>query len=243
MEKSYEEILRLLDRLGLSHESFAFMGSRGFLSDLEHPYRTEAALDLIDRAMRAGDKPLYVVAIGAITNVVSAILIEPGIIERIVVVWLGGQPFHWPTARHFNLKQDPCASRLIFDCGVPLVHIPCDGVASHLLTTLPELESHIKGRGAMGDYLLGIFRDYVADHFGYAKELWDISCIGYLIESTWVPTEITHSPILTDELTWSADNSRHVIRNAVFVRRNPIFADLFRKLDSSAGLQISKVMS
>lgn len=108
---------------------------------------------------------------------------------------------------------------------------------------MPELESPIKGRGAMGDYLLGIFRDYVSDHFGYAKELWDISCIGYLIEPTWVPTEITHSPILTDELTWSADNSRHVIRNAVFVRRNPIFADLFRKLDSSAGLQISKVMS
>jgi purine nucleosidase len=50
-----------------------------------------------------------------------------------------------------------------------------------------------------------------------------------------VPSEITHSPVLTDELTWSVDNTRHLIRNAVFVRRNPIFEDLFRKLDSYAG--------
>jgi purine nucleosidase len=235
MEKSYEEILRLLDRLGISHEDLAFKGSTGFLSDLEHPYCSEAALDLVERVMTAEDEPLYVVAIGAITNLASAILIEPGIIGRTVVVWLGGQPFHWPTARHFNLQQDPCASRLILDCGVPLVHVPCDGVASHLLTTLPDLESHIKGRGAIGDYLLGIFRDYTSDHFGYAKEIWDISCVGYLIDHTWVPSEITHSPVLTDELTWSVDNTRHLIRNAVFVRRNPIFEDLFRKLDSYAG--------
>jgi hypothetical protein len=32
-----------------------------------------------------------VVAIGAISNIANAILIEPKIIEKIVVVWLGAQ--------------------------------------------------------------------------------------------------------------------------------------------------------
>ena len=86
MEKSYDEILRLLERLDVPSDDFVFRGSTGYLSSYEQPYRSPAALDLVDRAMNANDEPLYVVAIGAITNVASAILIEPKIIERIVVV-------------------------------------------------------------------------------------------------------------------------------------------------------------
>ena len=160
----------------------------------------------------------------------SAILLQPEIINRIVVVWLGGQPLHWPSAREFNLAQDPHASRLILDCGVPLVHIPCYGVASHLLTTVPEMETYVRGRGAIGDYLAAIFSAHRADHFAWSKEIWDISTIGYLIDDTWVPTEVVPSPILTDQMTWAVDPSRHLVRFATFVRRDPIFRDLFTKL-------------
>jgi hypothetical protein len=231
MEKSYQEILRLLSRLGVSPESFVFRGSTGYLPDWESPFRSEAALDLIKRAAAGDSSPLYVVAIGAITNVASAILVEPGIIERIVVVWLGGQPLHWPSAREFNLQQDPQASRLILDCGVPLVHIPCSGVASHLQTTVPEIEQYVRGRGAIGDYLADIFKAYRGEHFAWSKVIWDIACIGYLIDSLWVTTDLVHSPILTDQLTWSVDRSRHLIRFATYVERDPIFRDLFTKLD------------
>ena len=230
MEKSYEEILRLLERLGVPSDGFAFRGSTGYLPDWDHPCRSEAALDLVERAMATEDRPLYVVAIGAITNVASAILIDPAIIERIAVVWLGGQPLHWPSAREFNLGQDLPASRLLFDCGVPLVHIPCFGVASHLLTTLAELERYVQGQSAIGDYLVEIFKAHSKDHFAWAKEIWDISAIAYLINHAWVPTELVHSPVLTDQMTWSVDHSRHLIRNATFVYRNPVFRDLFTKL-------------
>ncbi len=235
MEKSYQEILRLLSRLGTPSESFAYRGSTGYLPDWESPLHSEAALDLVRRAVESGADPLYVVAIGAITNVASAILIEPDIIERIVVVWLGGQPLHWPSAEEFNLQQDPQASRLIFDCGVPLVHIPCSGVASHLLTTVPEIERYVQGRGAIGDYLAGIFKDYHTDHYAWSKVIWDIACIGYLIDPSWVTTELAHSPVLTDQLTWSVDDSRHMVRFASYVHRDPIFRDLFTKLDSLTG--------
>ncbi|MGQ9682157.1 MAG: nucleoside hydrolase [Anaerolineae bacterium] len=234
MEMSYQEILRLLKRLDVSPEGFVFRGSTGYLSDWEHPERSAAALDLVSKAMAPADEPLYVVAIGAITNVASAILIEPEIINRIVLVWLGGQPLYWPSARHFNIGQDLHASRLVFDCGVPLVHVPCDGVTSHLLTSVPEIEHHVRGRGAIGDYLFEIFKAYVEKHGVLSKEIWDISTIAYLINDKWVPTELVHSPILTDQLTWSIDHSRHLMRQATFVHRDPIFRDLFAKLSNRA---------
>ena len=183
--------------------------------------------------MRTGDEPLYVVAIGAITNVASAILMEPEILSRIVIVWLGGHALHWPHTREFNLKQDPPASRMIFDCGVPLIHIPCLGVASHLLTTLAEIERFVARRGAVGDYLTEIFRTFSSDHFARSKVLWDISTIGYLINPEWVPTQIVPSPVLTDHLTWKSGKNRHLIRSALYVQRDEIYRDLFTKLGKS----------
>jgi purine nucleosidase len=238
MEKSYQEILRLLDRLGRLPEGFVFRGSTGYLLDRDTPQRSEAAIDLVERAM-AGPAPLYTVAIGAITNIASAILIEPRIIERIVVVWLGGNALHWPHTREFNLMQDIHASRLIFDCGVPFVHIPCRGVTTHLLTTVPEMERYVQGRGAIGDYLVEIFKAYHDDHYAWSKVIWDIAAISYLIDDSWVPTDLVHSPILTDGLTWSFDASRHLIRSATFVHRDPIFRDLFTKLELWAQATLS----
>lgn len=231
MEKSYQEILRLLARLDVSPDSFVFRGATEYLTNGDTPSESEAARELVRRGMSGDSDPLYVVAIGAITNVASALLMEPKLVERIVVVWLGGQPLHWPTAREFNLQQDPAASRLILDCGVPLVHIPCSGVASHLLTTVAEIERYVQGRGAIGDYLAEIFKSYHADHFAWSKVIWDIACVGYLVNPSWLTTEVVHSPILTDQLTWSVDRSRHMIRFATYVDRDAIFRDLFGKLD------------
>lgn len=234
MEKSYEEILRLLDRLNVSAEGYVFRGSTGYLQDYATPYRSAAALDLIERAMSGQDDLLYVVAIGAITNVASAILIEPAIIKHLVVVWLGGNALHWPHNREFNLKQDILASRLLFDCGVPLVQIPCAGVTTHLRTTVPEIERYVQGQGVIGDYLAETFKSYHSDHYAWSKEVWDIAAIAFLINESWFPSHLVHSPILTDQLTWSIDQSRHLIRSAYYLDRDPIFRDLFTRLEAWA---------
>jgi inosine-uridine nucleoside N-ribohydrolase len=235
MEKSYAEIVRILERMGVAAEGLALRGSDGFLPSAGEALESPAADDLVERAMRSPeDQPLYVVAIGAPTNVASAILIEPNIVERIVVLWLGGTPPWWPDAREFNLQQDLPASRVLLDSGVPLVLFPTWGVTSHLLTTLAEVESHLKGKGRLCDYLVDIVRDYVPDHFAYAKVIWDIAAVAYLVNSAWVDTALVHSPILNDGLTWSLDNRRHLIRMATYVQRNPIFGDLFAKLTKPA---------
>ncbi len=250
MEMSYDEILRLLDRLDVASEDLAFRGSGGFLVDYEHPYESPAVNDLIERALGSDDL-LYVVAIGALTNIASAILIEPEIVEKIVVVWLGGNGLHWPHNNEFNLAGDVLASRLVLDCGVPLVLIPCAGVTTHLRTTVCEIEQNVQGQGAIGDYLAQTFKAYNDDHFAWSKEIWDIVAIAYLLNSDWVPSHIVSSPVITRQtavdlpgygstapskpgLMWSFDHSRHQIRCAYYVERDPIFRDLFSKLQGRA---------
>ncbi|MDE2856574.1 MAG: nucleoside hydrolase [Chloroflexota bacterium] len=231
MEKSYEEILRLLDFLGRSADGFVFRGSTEYLGIERQPQDNAAVRDLIDKALASpADDPLYVVAIGAITNVASALLLAPEIIEKIVVVWLGGHHLNWPHTREFNLAQDVPAAQVVLDSGVPLVLVPCMGVTSHLLTTLPELRSTIGGSNPVGDYLCQIFKDYRPDSFGASSVIWDISTIAWLLNSDWAPSDLVHSPVLTDQVTWSVDQSRHLARVANFVHRDPIFRDLFNKI-------------
>lgn len=234
MQKSHEEILRLLDKIGRKHQNFVFRGSEGFLKSYKEPYQSDAAKDLVKKAM-ASEGPLYVLTLGAPTNVASAILMEPSIINKIVVVWLGGKGLNWPRASEFNLQQDLLASKVLFDSGVPLIQLPTQPVTSHLLTTVPEVEANLKGQGAIGDYLVQIFKAYNdKDSFAWSKVIWDISAIAYVVNPTWFTTEIRSSPILTDQVTYSFDNSRHLYRVATHLNRDKIFGDMFRKIQQHA---------
>lgn len=230
MEKSFEEIERLLDKLAMKRENLVYRGSDAFLENLDKPIESPAAKDLISKAMNS-EGPLYVLTLGAPTNVASALLLEPEIIHKIVVVWLGGKGLNWKTATEFNLMQDPNASQVLFDSGVPLIQLPTQPVTSHLLTTVAEIETYLQGKGEIGDYLVKIFKDYnKGEQFGWSKVIWDISAIAYVINPNWFNTEIRSSPFLTDELTYSFDNTRHLYRVATYLNRDRIFGDMFRKV-------------
>lgn len=155
LELSYQEIIKIFRMLNQSPEGKVFRGSTKYMREKEVPVASDAARDLVKRAM-SSDDVLYVVAIGEITNIASAILMEPEIIKKIVIVWLSGQPLHWPHSLEFNMGQDILASQLIFDSGVPLVLVPCMAVASHLTTTAAELTERLKGKSAVGTYLSDI---------------------------------------------------------------------------------------
>lgn len=153
LELSYQEILKLMDLLGKNDfKNRVFRGSNKYMTVKDQPVDSDAARDLVKRVHECDDV-LYVIAIGEITNVASAILLDPEIIKKMVVVWLAGQPLYWPHAVEFNIGQDVLASQTILDSGVPLVLVPCMSVASYLSVTGPELEHHLKGKSKVGTYL------------------------------------------------------------------------------------------
>lgn len=242
MEQSYDEILNIYGHMDLESPPPVFKGSRRTLTAYDEVETSDAAEHLIETAF-AADTPLYVLAIAGITNIANVLLLEPRLIERIVLVWLGGHAHGWPRAGEFNLQQDVLGSSLVFHCGVPLVQLPCQGVVSRLHTTLPEMAHYVKGRGAIGDYLFEIFTEHVENDarpsYARSKELWDSAVIAYLLNPAWFETDLRPSPILSQDavskrLTWSFDKQRPLMRYVYNVHRDPILHDFFEKLENHA---------
>jgi hypothetical protein len=130
----------------------------------------------------------------------------------------------------FNLRQDPAASRVLLDSGVPLVLVPCNGVADRMVTTREEVDRYVRPAGDVGALLAGLYHDHVPDEPGRSKVIWDLAATAWVLHRDWVHTELTSSPILTSELTWSRNQRRHLILSATQVGRDEIFGDLFRRL-------------
>ena len=168
MEKSYEELKKIITLAGNTEFlDKIYRGSTAYLPDENTPVESEAARFMAELANGySPEKPLYIVAIGAITNVASAILMNPAMKENTVIVWLGGHALHHVDNDEFNLRQDVAAARIIFGCGVPFVQLPCCGVVDRFMTTRYELEHWLGGKNELCDYLV---ENTIEEAESYAK--------------------------------------------------------------------------
>ena len=237
MEKSYREILKILALAGRGDlAGKVFQGSRSFLPDETRPVPSEAAAFLADLAgAYSPEWPLYVVSIGAITNLASALLLRPEIKEKIVVVWLGGAGQHMATAEEFNLCQDIAAARVVFDSGVPLVQRPCAGVVDRFVTTRPELEYWLKGKNPLADYLaentISAAESYAAGK-PWSRVIWDVTAVAWLLndESRFLRSRLIPTPVPEYDGKYRNPPGRQTMRYVYWVNRDRLFEDLFRKL-------------
>ncbi|MBN1624186.1 MAG: nucleoside hydrolase [Clostridia bacterium] len=232
MERSFQEILRLMKLMGRETEGIVFRGADRFMESKETPVESDAVDNLIRIALdSSADDPLYIVAIGAPTNVSSAIVKKTEILDRIIVVWLGGTTLDWPSGREFNQMQDIPASQILFDSGVRLVQIPCHNVASHLLVSVPELRACM-GVSDIARALVDIVDEAVEGNPGRTRVIWDISAVAYLVVPWAVRLIKIHSPVLHDDFncSYSIDRRRHFIDVAYFLNRDGIFLDFYEKI-------------
>lgn len=237
MEKSYDEILKILKLAGAEDKiSLVKKGSDRYLPDEETPVESEAARALVALAKEySPEKPLYVVAIGAITNVASAILMDKSICENIVIVWLGGNATWAAHNAEFNLVQDIAAARIIFGCGAPFVQLPCTGVVDSFRTSGPELERWLVDKNPLADYLA---RNTIAEAESYAKGnawtrvIWDVTAVAWLLneDNRYMKSRIIHAPIPEYDNRYAYDEARHFIQYVFEIDRDMLFTDLFKKL-------------
>ena len=235
MERSYQEIMNILTLMEREDlKEVVYRGSTEYLPSETEPVISDAAKNLAERAMQySAEKPLYVVAIGAITNVASALLLKPEIKDRIVLVWLGGHAHNWPNNKEFNLFQDVAAARIVFGCGVPLVQLPCMGVVSAFATSGPELEYHLRGKNKLCDYLV----DYTTEEalrcggkVTWTRPIWDVTAVAWLLDGRFMEECLVHSPIPEYDDRYAFDNNRHFIKYVYHINRDALFEDLFTKL-------------
>ncbi|MDR2547202.1 MAG: nucleoside hydrolase [Lachnospiraceae bacterium] len=235
VEKSYLEIHKVLELMGRDDlKAITYQGSGAFLPSETEPVRSAAAENLVRLAQGySSENQLYVVAIGAITNVASALLLDPGIKDKIVVVWLGGNAHDWYQNAEFNLSQDVAAARIIFGSRVPLVQLPCMGVVSAFTTSGPELEYWLRGKNALCDYLVDVTTTQALEDGGlptWTRTIWDVTAVAWLLDEHFMQERFTPSPIPEYDHYYAFSRTRHPIRYVYHINRDALFADLFRTL-------------
>lgn len=238
MEKSYAEILKLLSLI--DEKCDVFKGSEMYLSDEKTPIVSEAARDLAKRAEEySAENPLYVVAIGAITNIASAILINPEVAERCVIIWLGGHALHYHDTAEFNMYQDIAAARVVMMSGASFVQLPCMGVVDKLTVSKPELEYWLKGKNALADYLA---ENAIKEADSYAKGkpwtrvIWDISAVAWLLNEgdRFMNSRIVATALPTYDNLYSINYRGNAMMYVYNINRDALINDLFNKIVGEA---------
>ena len=234
MEKSYDEILRLMDLVGKpEYGSVTYKGARCFLQNEQTPTSSAAAEDLVRRAQEhSPENPLYIIGIGAITNIASALIMNPQIKENIVVVWLGGSGRDCCHITEFNMRQDVAAARVVFQSGAPLVQLPCAGVVSALSVSWIEMEHYLKAKNPLCDFLLRRVENRLGKNEALTSRiLWDVSAVSWLLntDNRFMLSRVDALAIPEYNLQYSYDPDRQM-RYVYYIKRDAILKDLFDKL-------------
>ena len=236
MIKSYNEILKLLDLMDKKVD--VFRGSTEYLKSKDIPIISDAALDLVARAKNySPDNPLYVVGIAAITNIASAIIIDPSICENIVIVWLGGHGRDFHDTNEFNMSQDVTGVNVVFDAIVPLIQVPCRGVASGVRISRPELEHWLLGKNKLCDYLVQYSIEDTEKHFAgtpWSRTMWDSCAAAFIFNKDHriMAPKFVHAPNVSDDLKYMDNPYGKPMSYIYYIHRDLVITDMIRKLSA-----------
>ncbi len=148
---SKEEIDKILELMHLQGQYPVLLGSGIPMPDEETPVDSEGARFIIQQAMKNDPRPLYIGMQGSITDLASAILMEPEICKKIVVIWIGGGAYPEGESE-FNLSQDIHAANVVFKSDAELWQVP-KPVYKQFAVSLAELQVKVRPYGKIGRYL------------------------------------------------------------------------------------------
>lgn len=148
---SYEEILTVLDSMDLNGQYPVYMGAVRALPDEQTPIDSAGAWFIIEEAMKDDPKPLFIGLQGSLTDLASAIMLQPEICSRMTAIWIGGGAYP-KGGQEFNLFQDIAAANVVLGSAMPLWQIP-ENVYKNFSVTLAELQCRVLPCGKLGEYL------------------------------------------------------------------------------------------
>jgi purine nucleosidase len=158
MEESREEIDLLLQLMGREGQVTVVNGAPQGIGSETSPLDSEGAQLIIEESrLASAEDPLFVAFLGPLTDMASAILLDPEIVRRnVIVIWIGGTGYgvdaSYPGVE-FNLRNDIAAANVVFDSGIEVWQVP-SSVYSGVSVGYTELEEKIAGTSKLADYLI-----------------------------------------------------------------------------------------
>ena len=224
---SYKEIIKICNWLNFDSTNKVFRGSMDYMQN-GYNENNDAVNKIIKVALK-NDKT-YILGIGAITNIGLAIKKEPKIIDKIEVVWLGGNEINYKNNLEYNFKQDVEAVKNVFDSKVKLTILPCKEVVSRLKININILKQKLGNKSELCNYLIERF--YNDGYHGIQEErvIWDIAVIAYMINKKWFETQELSCPKIKENTSYEMTKNNHKITFITKLNKDKIYEDLFEKL-------------
>lgn len=232
MERSYEEIKTIISLTDNKFCGNVYKGSTRLFDEKSYE-DSEAANNIINTALKLkDDETLFVVAIGAITNVANAVLKNKKVFDKITVLWLGGNALDFVNNSEFNLRQDLSAARYVFDNVENLIQIPCGGVCSLFQTSIKEIAENLRGKNPLADYLCAEAEEFAREINEYDKPrvIWDISTIGFLVNPAAYKYEIIGRRKINADGLYVENPSDKKTLYITNINRDAIYGDCFIKI-------------
>ena len=239
---AHSTYLVLLDvvenRLKMKVHPPIFEGASLPLADPKTP-RSNAGVDFIIESSKkfSKDNRLDVLAIGAATDVASAILKDPTIVDRIRVFGMGFKSWS-QGGDEFNVLNDVKAWQVILDSEVP-VAIGCGDVArASLSLSLDQARDLVSSHGPIGNWLWKQFEAFYwrqikplrKDDFSRPWIIWDEISMAYLLGMT--EQHVYPRPVLRDDLKFDHPRTDRTITWVTDVDEKRFWADFLQRIDT-----------
>ena len=237
-EASVNEVQKVLRLMEVADGYAVYKGAEYPLVDEQSPRESEGARFIIEEAMRDDPHPLFIACQGAITDLATAILLEPEICNRMTAIWIGGGVYP-EGGFEFNLKQDIAAANVVMQSKMPLWQVPMN-VYKQMAVTLAELQLHVAPCGEIGKYLfrqMVEYNDKCGDvtHWPHG-EIWglgDSPTIGVLLEEsekTDIYDVVPAPSIRYEDMKYTYERENRKIRVYKQVNARMTLSDFFAKL-------------
>lgn len=231
LQDSHDETIKILELMGLEHDVRVEDGATHAMPDEATPVDSPGARLIIEEAMKDDERPLYIAFYGPVTDIASALLLEPKIEDRtIIVVWIGGGA--WPNGgREYNLSNDIHAANVVMKSNLTMWQVPRSTYRT-MGVTYAELIEKVYPQGEIGKYLIEQLLEYNGrtDPWMEYRSLGDSPCIGIIMDPecgrwSWRP-----APIFDEQMHYLHPGQYRPIRVYENVNTRFIHEDFFAKL-------------
>lgn len=231
LDESREEVDLLLRLMGWTGRVRIEDGAPTALPDDQTPVPSAGAELIIAEALRDDPRPLHVAFYGPLTDMASALLMEPRLAERDVrVVWIGGG--EWPAGgQEFNLSNDVAAANVVMRSRVEVWQIPRP-VYRLMPVSYAELMERVALHGELGRYLVDqliAFNAGAATAMEY-RSLGDSPAVGVMIYPDCGRWEWRPAPEFDDAMHYLHPGCHRPIKVYQTVDARFILEDFFAKL-------------
>ncbi|MEO7768449.1 MAG: nucleoside hydrolase [Ferruginibacter sp.] len=204
IQKSYNNILEVLEFAGMKNKFPVKKGSDP-ITYKDQINESEGVDFIIATAKSATPgNPLWVITLGAVTDAAMAILKDPSISDRVIVLWHGRTDWSnrcW----NFNASNDLKAVQVLFDKSDRFILFD---TGTYLNMPMPESEKRIATNGKLGAYLHNIRKKSA-----YAqlpdKGFFDVGDIAALLRDSISRSETIPTPAVADDYKYVFDNANN----------------------------------